>query len=189
MNDNETRPGHGQMESGTMSENHEHQSQPQVHQDQHHEQQNQHQPPVDQQAAQQNQQVEVSAPKQEAEAPKLRRLPAKATKEDLERWLKEIDEKEAAKRAAEAKAKKARLAKQRERVRPARSKVVELLYAYYLVPPIDGDRSESKRIEALVSRLGLPNEPVRKPSFDLVEAVKLDMHVAATDEPEIGQHE
>lgn len=117
--------------------------------------------------------------------PQQPELPPGATKADLARWLKELEAQElAAKRKAEAKALRERQAKARQQVRPARSRVVELLYAYYLVPPIEGDRSETKRSEVLLGRLGLPDEAISKPEFDLVEAIKLDMHMATANEPD-----
>lgn len=168
-----------------MYENHEQQDQ-----------QNENQQPVDQQAVQQKdsapqiQQVEDSAPKQPVEAPKKSSepvLPPNATSADLRRWLKEVEARELAeKRKAAAKAQRERASKHREQVRPARSKVVELLYAYYLVPPIENDRTESKRVKQLLGKLGLPDQAISQPTFDLVEAVKLDMHVATTEEPEIA---
>ncbi len=124
------------------------------------------------------------------QTPQRPKLPPNATAADLRRWLTQLDAKEKAdKRRAEAKALRRRQDAARKRVRPARSKVVELLYAYYLVPPVEGDRSESKRIEALLGKLGLPDQAISKPAFDLIEAIKLDMHMATTKEPELGDEE
>jgi len=82
-------------------------------------------------------------------------LPANATTEDLRRWLKELEANEAleAKREPYLKA-----------VRPARSMLVEELFAHYLVAPIDRDRGEKLRLAELRARilggeLGLVSRP------------------------------
>lgn len=82
-------------------------------------------------------------------------LPANATAADVRRWLREIEDKELEVKRAD----------HLERLRPARSKFVEELYAYYVVPPLAGDRGEKERLAQLRKRLALDDGPVAKPGY------------------------
>lgn len=112
-------------------------------------------------------------------------LPPNATRADLERWLKELTAQELAeKRKEQAKQRAKARQRRREGVRLPRTRAIELLYAYYVVPPIEGDDDETERLALLFGKLALDQRAVAKPAYAMVEPVKLDLHVPKIKEPE-----
>ncbi len=102
-------------------------------------------------------------------------LPAGATADDLRRWLREVEAQElAAKRAAEAQARAANRDKHLEKVRPARSKLVEELFAYHGIAPIERDRNESQRLAALRAKAMGDGTMMQRPEwFDITVAERI----------------
>jgi len=102
-------------------------------------------------------------------------LPAGATADDLRRWLREVEAQElAAKRAAQAQARAAKRDKHLEKVRPARSKLVEELFAYHGIAPIERDRNESQRLAALRAKAMGDGTMMQRPEwFDVTVAERI----------------
>jgi len=102
-------------------------------------------------------------------------LPAGATGDDLRRWLREVEAQElAAKRAAQAQARAAKRDKHLEKVRPARSKLVEELFAYHGIAPIERDRNESQRLAALRAKAMGDGTMMQRPEwFDVTVAERI----------------
>jgi len=82
-------------------------------------------------------------------------MPAGATAEQLRAWLHEVEAQELAIKREEHLVK----------VRPARSKLIEELFAHHDVAPVAGDRSETRRLRALRNKLLGDDAKVQRPEW------------------------
>lgn len=114
-------------------------------------------------------------PESMPEPAQLPSMPAGATAEQLRAWLHEVEAQELAVKREEHLVK----------VRPARSKLIEELFAHHDVAPIAGDRSEAKRLGALRSKLLGEGAKVQRPEWH-DEALAEQIRFAAKPRPRRG---